>query len=279
LGLTQYLKLEINNIGSAQDRKKYAQALTAYLSGKVDELDDDARNRMHSNPMRILDSKNEAVRSALVDAPKLCDFVNRDSKTHFRKLKELLTELEVQFIENNRLVRGLDYYNNCVYEWTTDTLGAQGAVCGGGRYDGLVRQLGGRETEACGFAIGIERLVLMLRSLNKIPASALRPTDVYLVVVGGSLESEAFSVAEAIREKYPHLGVICHCAGGKFNSQMKRAYNSGARVAVVLERDGEATGPLMEGKIRSLDDGAESIVTEIDNIPEKIGKFFGNSEV
>ena len=278
LGLTEYVKLEINNIGSAEDRKKYAQALTAYLSDKVDQLDDDARNRMYSNPMRILDSKNEGVRSALIEAPKLCDFVNQDSKTQFRKLKELLKDLEVQFVENSRLVRGLDYYNNCVYEWTTDTLGAQGAVCGGGRYDALVRQLGGRETEACGFAIGIERLVLMLRSLDKIPASALLSTDVYVAVVGRNLESQAFAVAEAIREKYPHLGVVCHCSGGKFNSQMKRAFSSGARVAVVLERDSEADGPLMEGKIRSLDDGTDSSVTEIGNIPEKIGKFFGNSE-
>lgn len=277
LGITQYLVLEINNVGSNDDRKNYAEALTKYLSTKLEQLDDDARNRMYTNPMRVLDSKNEDVQSALVDAPNLSEFINEESKGHYNKLQELLKKLGIAFVENPRLVRGLDYYNNCVYEWTTDILGAQGAVCGGGRYDGLVRQLGGRATEACGFAIGIERLVLMLASLDKIPVYVLKPIDVYIAVVGEDVESQGSSLAQAIREKYPNLGVICHCGGGKFNSQLKRAFKSGAEVAVILERDGEDSEPLTHAKIRRLDDSAESRKAKIVDIPKKLDEFVGNS--
>ena len=277
LGLTDHLTLEINNIGSADDRKKYSHALTSYLSTKLEKLDDDARNRMHTNPIRVLDSKNLDVQSALVEAPLLCDFVNENSKTHFKKLQELLNKLGIGFLENPRLVRGLDYYNNCVYEWTTDILGAQGAVCGGGRYDGLVQQLGGRATEACGFAIGVERLVLMLSSLDKIPANALKPLDVYIAVVGENIELEGLKLSQAIRRKYPHLGVVCHCGGGKFNNQLKRAFKSGAEVAVILERDGEGDESLTHAKIRRLDESGDSRLVEIVDIPEKLGEFLKNS--
>jgi len=277
LGLTDHLTLEINNIGSTDDRKKYSHALTSYLSTKIEKLDDDARNRMHTNPIRVLDSKNLDVQSVLVEAPLLCDFVNENSKTHFKKLQELLNKLGIGFLENPRLVRGLDYYNNCVYEWTTDILGAQGAVCGGGRYDGLVQQLGGRATEACGFAIGVERLVLMLSSLDKIPANALKPLDVYIAVVGENIELEGLKLSQAIRRKYPHLSVVCHCGGGKFNNQLKRAFKSGAEVAVILERDGEGDESLTHAKIRRLDESGDSRLEEIVDIPKKLGEFLKNS--
>ena len=277
LDLAQHLNLEINNIGSAEDRKNFGKALTEYLESKVDQLDDDARNRMHSNPLRVLDSKNPEVQAALSDAPALSDYVNPESEQHYAKLKALLSAAKINFIENSKLVRGLDYYNNCVYEWTTTVLGAQGAVCGGGRYDGLVQQLGGKPTLACGFAIGVERLVLMLDSLQKIPESALQPIDVYLVAVGQHTTEQALSLAQAIRANNPQLGVISHCGGGKFNSQLKRAFNSGASLAVILEREDSLSAPLKTAKIRFLDDSSASDIYEIAEIPGKVAEFLKKS--
>ena len=218
LDLAADLTLEINNIGASEDRKAYANALTEYLSTKTQLLDEDALNRMHSNPMRILDSKNADVQLAIEAAPSLLDFVREDSQIHYDKLKEILELTGIDYVENPRLVRGLDYYNNCVYEWTTDALGAQGAVCGGGRYDGLVKQLGGKETFACGFAIGMERLVLMLDSLGKVPSSELKQIDVFVAIVGKNLEAQGLALAKAIRKDHQSLGVLCHCGGGKFNN-------------------------------------------------------------
>ena len=277
LDLAEYLQLEINNIGSADDRKNYGAALSDFLQSKEDQLDDDARNRMHSNPMRVLDSKNPDVQAALTDAPSLDDFVNEESKIHYEELKALLSASGIGFIENSKLVRGLDYYNNCVYEWTTDTLGAQGAVCGGGRYDGLVAQLGGRQTLACGFAIGIERLVLMLDSLEKIPADALQAIDVYVTCVGDGVTEQTLALAQAIRASCPDLGVISHCGGGKFNSQMKRAFNSGAKLAVILERDNVSATDLQNARIRRLDDSADAETHEIAAIPAKVAEILENS--
>ncbi|MDD9888998.1 MAG: histidine--tRNA ligase [Gammaproteobacteria bacterium] len=273
LGLAEYLQLELNNIGSAEDRKIYGAALTEFLQSREDQLDDDARNRMHTNPMRVLDSKNPDVQAALAGAPELDEFVNEESKEHYAELQALLSASGISFIENPRLVRGLDYYNNCVYEWTTDTLGAQGAVCGGGRYDGLVAQLGGRQTLACGFAIGIERLVLMLDSLEKIPAAALQPIDIYVTCIGDRVTKQTLALAQAIRTTCPDLGVISHCGGGKFNGQLKRAFNSGAKLAVILERDGDSATDLQTARIRVLDDSAATETHEISAIPAKVAEI------
>ena len=229
LGLEKFLTLEINNIGSAEDRKRYAAALSAFLTFHADELDDDARNRMHSNPMRVLDSKNPAVQAALKTAPALIDYLSDESIVHYSELKSLLSQVGIEFVESPRLVRGLDYYNNCVFEWTTDSLGAQGTVCGGGRYDGLVEQLGGKPTAAAGFAMGVERLVLMLDSLGKIPKATSQVIDVYMVVVGSELAGPAQLLAKQLRQQFPELGLIIHCGGGKSSNQMKRAFKSGAR--------------------------------------------------
>ncbi|NKB32247.1 MAG: histidine--tRNA ligase [Pseudomonadales bacterium] len=277
LEIADYLTLEINNIGSAEDRKTFGKALTEFLQFKEEQLDEDARKRMHTNPMRVLDSKNPEVQAALEGAPELNDFVNDESKQHYAELQALLGAAGIAFVENPKLVRGLDYYNNCVYEWTTDTLGAQGAVCGGGRYDGLVAQLGGRDTLACGFAIGIERLVLMLDSLQKIPEQALKPVDVYVTCVGQHVTEQTLAMAQAIRESQPDLGVISHCGGGKFNSQLKRAFNSGARIAVILEREDDGNSPLVSAKIRRLDDSSDTETHEITSIPLKVAEFLENS--
>ena len=170
------------------------QALRKFLESKSGQLDNDARKRLLSNPMRVLDSKNPAVQAALSDAPLLADFVNADSQAQVLQLQHLLRAAGISYRQNPRLVRGLDYYNNCVFEWTTEFLGAQGAVCGGGRYDGLVAQLGGKPTLAAGFAIGVERLVLMLDSLQKVPDSARQRIDVYVLVVGSNLAEKGPAV-------------------------------------------------------------------------------------
>ena len=270
LGLTDYLTLEINNIGSAADRKTYAAALSAFLETRKESLDEDAIRRMHTNPMRVLDSKNPTVQQVLAGAPQLSAYVGEESHEHYQKLTSLLDVLGIAYKENGRLVRGLDYYNNCVFEWTTDILGAQSAVCGGGRYDGLVEQLGGKPTVAAGFAIGEERIVLMLDELNKVPAQALRPVDIYVVVSTQNLSAQGLELATEIRKSHPSLGVLCHCGGGKPASQMKRAFASGAQLAIILEETDSASTQL---KLRMLDDSNRSEIIDVDQIGSKLEEF------
>ena len=277
LKLRDHLTLEINNIGSSDDRKTYATALTDFFKTKKEMLDKDALNRMYTNPMRILDSKNENVRSVIDSAPVLSDFVNEASKSHYDRLKDMLDRAGINYVENARLVRGLDYYNNCVYEWTTSALGAQGTVCGGGRYDGLVTQLGGKETYACGFAIGMERLVLMLDSLGKVPSSELKLVDIFVAIVNQDLIFEGMSLATKIRNDFPNLGILCNCGGGKFNSQLKKAYNSGADVVVILEEESR-DGKLTTAKIRRLDDSNESKMVKISDISQELTNFLPISD-
>ena len=277
LDLSEYLTLQINNIGNAEDRSRYGIALTEFLKSKAQQLDEDARNRIYTNPMRVLESKIPEVQQALQGCPKLQDFVSEASQEHYLALQGLLMRANIPFIENARLVRGLDYYNYCVYEWTTESLGAQGAVCGGGRYDGLVEMLGGKPTLAAGFAIGIERLILMLDSLGKIPEEVRKPIDVYVLVVGANLAEQALELVQRIRTEFPQLGVVSHCGGGKYNSQLKRAFNSGARLAVILEREDTGSNDLKNAKIRRLEDSKESETVEIANILPKLGEFLQNS--
>ena len=277
LDLSEYLTLQINNIGNAEDRSRYGIALTEFLKSKAQQLDEDARNRIYTNPMRVLESKIPEVQQALQGCPKLQDFVSEASQEHYLALQGLLMRANIPFIENARLVRGLDYYNYCVYEWTTESLGAQGAVCGGGRYDGLVEMLGGKPTLAAGFAIGIERLVLMLDSLGKIPEEVRKPIDVYVLVVGANLAEQALELVQRIRTEFPQLGVVSHCGGGKYNSQLKRAFNSGARLAVILEREDTGSNDLKNAKIRRLENSKESETVEIANILPKLGEFLQNS--
>lgn len=273
LGLAESVSLELNNIGSAGDRNTYGQALTAFLEAHASELDDDARRRMHSNPMRVLDSKNEAIQSVLADAPALADFVSQESCEHFEALLQLLQSLGIEYSINPKLVRGLDYYNNCVFEWTTDQLGAQSAVCGGGRYDGLVAQLGGRPTVSAGFAMGVERLVLMLETLERVPESYRRPVDVYVLTASEGLSSQALRLAEAIRAQCPGRGIVCHCGGGKYSSQVKRAFAAGASLAVVLEAAGD-NAPLSV-KIRQLAGSDDVWTGELSTIPAEVARLLG----
>ena len=227
------LQLEINTLGNAASRSRYRTRLIAYLEGHAAQLDEDARRRLHGNPLRVLDSKNPAMRDIIAAAPKLAEDLDDDSRRHFEELQALLKNAGVGYVINERLVRGLDYYNDVVYEWTTTRLGAQGTVCAGGRYDGLIEQIGGKPAPACGFAMGVERLLALLsESAVEVPPHA---ADVYLVHSGESASRFAWNVAELLRGR--GVAVVLHCGGGSFKSQMKRADSSGARFAVIIGDD------------------------------------------
>lgn len=232
LGISEHVRLELNSIGSSEARAVYRDALVAYLEQHVEVLDEDSKRRMYTNPLRVLDSKNPDVQAILGDAPQLADFLDDDSKAHFSGLCELLDAAGIKYQVNQRLVRGLDYYNRTVFEWITESLGAQGTVCGGGRYDGLVEQLGGKATPAVGFAMGLERLVLLMETLEL--NQVRRAVDVYVVTAGEGTMLAGMQLAEALREAVPGLRVMNHFGGGNFKKQFKRADKVGAAVALVL---------------------------------------------
>ena len=235
LGIADDLCLELNTLGSNEERKVYKESLVKFLEAHFDELDEDSKRRTHTNPLRVLDSKDEKVQALLADAPVLSDFLGAESKAHFEQLQHLLTSLGIKFKLNPRLVRGLDYYNLTVFEWTTTALGAQGTVCGGGRYDGLVEQLGGKPSPAVGFGLGLERLMLLLTTLGKFaPQSAV---DVYVCGMGTEIEGEQMKLAHELRAALPEAKVMNHCGGGNFKRLLKRADKVEARVAVILGDD------------------------------------------
>ena len=208
----------------------------AFLTEKEQLLDEDSKRRMHTNPLRVLDSKNPDVQAALVGAPKLADYFGEESSAHFASVCQRLDAAGVKYVINDRLVRGLDYYNRTVFEWVTSSLGAQGTICAGGRYDGLVEQLGGKSTPGFGFALGIERLVLMLTSLEK--ANNIRAqVDAYVIMLGSDVEITANGLAEQWRDQVPDIRLQCHCGGGNMKKQMKRADKSGAQIALILGED------------------------------------------
>ena len=227
------LRLELNTLGNAASRSRYRARLVRYLEGRAAELDEDSRRRLNTNPLRVLDSKNPAMQDVIAQAPKIADDLDDESLQHFQRLQELLRNAGVDFSVNARLVRGLDYYNDAVYEWTTTRLGAQGTVCAGGRYDGLIAQIGGKPAPACGFAMGIERLLALLTdAATAVPETG---ADAYLVHSGDAAEKFAWNVAETLRGK--GVSVMFHCGGGSFKAQMKRADASGARFAVIVGDD------------------------------------------
>jgi histidyl-tRNA synthetase len=251
LGLTDSVQLQINSIGSAAARRAYRDALVAYLEQHLDTLDEDSRRRRHSNPLRILDSKNPQTQALLDAAPALADYLDDDAGADFDRLCELLAAGGLDYVVNPRLVRGLDYYNKTVFEWVTDRLGAQGTVCAGGRYDGLVEQLGGKATPAVGFAMGMERLVLLLVETGALPPAARSPVDIYVVTVGDQAQQAAFAVVEEVRDQLPGLAVVQHAGGGNFKSQLKKADKSGARVALIWGEDEVQAGAVTVKPLRA----------------------------
>jgi histidyl-tRNA synthetase len=232
LGLKD-VRLEINSLGDAASRARHRGKLIRHFEQHPDILDEDAQRRLHSNPLRILDSKNPAMRDIIESAPKLLDELDEDSLDHFEKLRFALDASGIAYTINPRLVRGLDYYNRTVFEWVTDRLGAQGTVCAGGRYDGLVAQIGGKPTPACGFAIGIERIIALIQEDNEGVTPGAR--DVYLVHQGENASRFAVIAAEFLRDN--DFSVILHCGGGSFKSQMKKADASGCRFAAIIGDD------------------------------------------
>jgi histidyl-tRNA synthetase len=237
LGL-EGIELQLNSLGQPEERAQHRAALITYFEENAELLDEEAKRRLHTNPLRILDTKNPAMQDLCTAAPKLIDYLGDESLAHFEGVQRVLRDAGVPYKINPRLVRGLDYYNLTVFEWVTDRLGAQGTVCAGGRYDGLVSQLGGKPAPACGFAMGVERLIALIKESGGEPA-ALAP-DVYFVHQGEAASRLAFRVAEGLRDQ--GINVLLHCGGGSFKSQMKRADGSGAAFAVIIGDDEALTG-------------------------------------
>lgn len=237
LGLRNAVTLELNSLGTSEARANYREALVEFLSARLDQLDEDSKRRLSSNPLRILDTKVPETHALLVGAPKLADHLDEASKVHFEGLKARLDAAGIPYVINPKLVRGLDYYSKTVFEWVTDKLGAQGTVCAGGRYDGLVEQMGGKPTAGVGFAMGIERLVLLLETLEQVPSDIARQVDVYFCAFGEAAELQALVLAEQLRDRLPGLRLQMNAGAGSFKSQFKKADKSGALFALILGED------------------------------------------
>ena len=258
-------RLELNSLGTPESRERYAEALRTYFSAATDELDEASRERLRRNPLRILDSKNPGLADLIDEAPTLTGYLDDESAAHFQRLTELLDDAGVAYRLNPRLVRGLDYYSRTVFEWVTDRLGAQGAICSGGRYDGLVAQLGGRDTPAIGWALGMERVVESMAEEGRRQAG--RAPHGYLVLAGEEARRRGLGIAETLRARAPGVRLTMDCAGGSLRSQLKRADRSGARLALILgadeiENNGLSVKPLREDAPQALRN-PEEVVAEL----------------
>ncbi len=270
LGIDQHVSLQLNSIGSLEARTNYRSALVAFLENHQDLMSEEEKERLVKNPLRILDTKNQALQDVLDGAPKLLDYLDDESREHFAQLCGLLDAVGIQYEINPKLVRGLDYYNKTVFEWVTSALGAQGTVCGGGRYDGLVEQLGGHATSGVGFAMGLERLVLLVQEVNKsIPVKSA--VDIYVVYQGEGTTLAAFQLAEKLRSELPHLSTMLHCSGGNFKKQFKRADKSGATLALVL---GESEVQNNQVVVKHLLGAAEQQTIDVANLIEHVKAQF-----
>ncbi len=266
LGLDD-LSLQLNSLGTPQVRARYRDALVTYLDDRKAQLDEDSRRRLTSNPLRVLDSKNPDMREVIQNAPCIGDYLDETSLRHFDRLQELLATAGVDFTVNPHLVRGLDYYGKTVFEWTTTRLGAQGAVCAGGRYDGLVEQLGGQATPAVGFAMGFERLIALLTAIG--PAVDVPPW-VYVIVVGDRAEAQGLLLAEALRSRFPGAVIKLNCGGGSFKSQFKRADKSGAEFALIIGEEEAAKG---EVALKFLREERPQMTVPVDGIGGTLAGF------
>ena len=270
LGIDQHVSLQLNSIGSLEARANYRSALVAFLENHQDLMSDEEKERLVKNPLRILDTKNEVLQEVLNGAPKLLDYLDDESHEHFNQLCSLLDAMGVKYEINPKLVRGLDYYNKTVFEWVTSALGAQGTVCGGGRYDGLVEQLGGHATQGVGFAMGLERLVLLVQEVNK-EITLPQAVDLYLVYAGEGTTLNAFQIAEQIRTELPQVRVMTHCSGGKFQKQFKRADKIEAKYALVI---GESEVQAKTVVVKDLRNGAEQITLSQADLVATLKTYF-----
>lgn len=266
LGLLDAVTLQLNSLGSNEARAEYKAALVSYLEQRKDQLDEDSLRRLTSNPLRILDSKDQNTQALLDDAPVLSDYLDDDSRQHFAELTAMLDAAGVKYELNPRLVRGLDYYCKTVFEWVTDKLGAQGTVCAGGRYDGLVKQLGGRSTPAVGFAMGVERLILMLETLDLIPEEVKQPFDVYVAAEHKGIQHQVIAIAERLRDKHRGLRVQVHCGGLKNISQ--KAQQTGAAIVLLLKEtdNQQLSGSIWHKNEPAFDLSEEQINNRINDI-------------
>lgn len=259
------LRLEISTLGNAESRALHRARLIKYFEQHRDALDEDALRRLHTNPLRILDSKNPGMQDIINNAPKLMDDLDAESLSHFESLQHILRARGINFEINLRLVRGLDYYNRTVFEWVTDKLGAQGTVCAGGRYDGLIEQIGGKPSPACGFAMGIERLLALMQECGK---EIVQPApDIYIVHQGDQAMDYAWTCAELLRDE--GFDVILHCGGGSFKSQMKKADGSGARYAMII---GDDECQAQEVTLKPLREPVEQARVKLNTVTELINK-------
>jgi histidyl-tRNA synthetase len=263
------LALELNTLGSSEARARYRSRLVKYLEQHHESLDADSKRRLHTNPLRVLDSKRPEMQALIADAPRLAEDLDENSLKHFEELQSALRQAGVAYILNTRLVRGLDYYNSTVFEWVTDQLGAQGTVCAGGRYDGLIAQIGGKPAPACGFAMGVERLLALIK--HGTAALSQTTLDVYLVHQGEAADRFAAQAAERLRDG--GLSVLLHCGGGSFKSQMKKADASGARFAVIVGDDEARAAAVSVKPLREL---AEQVRASIDEAVDLIRKGVTN---
>ncbi|MCQ9123209.1 histidine--tRNA ligase [Rodentibacter pneumotropicus] len=270
LGIDQQVSLQLNSIGSLEARASYRSALVEFLEKYQDLMSEEEKERLVKNPLRILDTKNQELQKVLDNAPKLLDYLDEESRVHFAQLCALLDAVGIQYEINPKLVRGLDYYNKTVFEWVTSALGAQGTICGGGRYDGLVEQLGGHATSGVGFAMGLERLVLLVQELNvAIPLKSA--VDIYVIHQGENTTLAALQIAEKIRSALPHLRVMQHCSGGNFKKQFKRADKSGATLALVI---GESEVQNSQVVVKHLHGGVEQQTFEVEQVIDYIQSQF-----
>jgi len=249
LGIRDKVRLQLNSLGTIAERLVYRETLVGYFQAHLEELDEDSLRRLETNPLRILDTKNPAMQQVVANAPELMAHLGDDSLKHFNTLTATLNDLGISYEINTRLVRGLDYYSKTVFEWVTDELGSQGTVCAGGRYDSLIEQLGGKPNFAVGFAMGIERLLALMETLDNVPVA--RAVDVFMIRVGEIAEREGLRFAETIRDEVPGLKLQVNCGGGSFKSQFKKADKSGAEYAIILGDDEVSRGEVSVKSLRN----------------------------
>jgi histidyl-tRNA synthetase len=276
LGL-EGLRLHVNSLGSQSERLAHREALVAYLESVAADLDEDSRRRLHTNPLRVLDSKNPALQPVIGGAPKLLDFLGAESLRHLEGVQAILKDAAIPYTIDARLVRGLDYYNLTVFEWISDRLGAQGTVCGGGRYDGLIEQIGGKPAPAAGFAMGVERLIALMRDAGEggeAGAESALPVDVYVVNQGEAAGRAAFRAAESLRDR--GFSVIQHCGDASFKSQMKRADASGAAIAVIIGDDEAAAG---EASVKPLREERAQTRVSLDLLADAVSDMLYGEEL
>ena len=274
LGIGSAVTLELNTLGSPEDRARYRSVLIDYFSEHTKQLDEDSQRRLHANPLRILDSKNPDMQSLIEGAPKLINTISAESKAHFDELKNTLEQNQLSYVVNPRLVRGLDYYCHTVFEWTTNQLGAQGTICAGGRYDDLIEQLGGQASSAVGFAMGIERLLALTEIVNG--PQTKQPADIYMVLAGGETLSTGLQLAEQLRNAFPDKQIITDCSGNSMKSQFKKADKSGAYYACILGANEVTEGTV---SIKSLRVEAEQVTIKQDELAHQLALLFNSTSI